>query len=139
MKVLHLTTGRTPCGVADYAEHMVGHLEKLDIRGHVHALSIPDMKLMAPEEIQDVFREFLQLTPGFDLVHIQHEFSFFAGPDGIKRSIANFSLPSFRRSTPRVALSSTRVRAVSRFYAQGSRQPTCASSRWGARSAIRRR
>ena len=104
MKVLHLTTWRTPCGVADYAEHMVGHLEKLDIRGHVHALSIPDMKLMAPEEIQDVFREFLQLTPGFDLVHIQHEFSFFAGPDGINRSIANFSRLLRLLSTTRVPI-----------------------------------
>jgi glycosyltransferase involved in cell wall biosynthesis len=90
MRVLHLSTWGEVCGIADYARQLVASLEAIDVASDVAPLGVRDLKLVSDAEFTDRLRAFAARAPGYDVVHIQHEFSFFAGRAGMLRSILRF-------------------------------------------------
>lgn len=91
LKVFHLTTWNDKCGIADYAENSVRHLDERGVTNSVFPLSVKAMRWMPQSELAEVFSKFLEQCEGFDLVHIQHEFSFFRGPGQFLDSCRQFS------------------------------------------------
>jgi FkbM family methyltransferase len=90
ISVLHLSTWNDRCGIADYAENLVQHLDQHSVSNNVFPLSVREMRWMTQRELSLVFRKFLQSCGDTDLIHIQHEFSFFRGAGQFKDSCRQF-------------------------------------------------
>ncbi|HEY2249807.1 MAG TPA: hypothetical protein VGH74_02055, partial [Planctomycetaceae bacterium] len=90
MKVLHLSTWRQRCGIADFAESIVTHLARQGVESEVFPLSTPALKYATSAELRNDYDRALRMAGDFDLVHIQHEFGFFAGDGGLFEAIENF-------------------------------------------------
>jgi glycosyltransferase involved in cell wall biosynthesis len=90
MKVLHLTTWQQRCGIADFAESIVTHLARQGVENEVFPLNTAALRYATAAELRSDYDRALRMAGDFDLVHIQHEFGFFAGSGGLFESIANF-------------------------------------------------
>jgi glycosyltransferase involved in cell wall biosynthesis len=90
MRILHLTTWRQRCGIADFAESIVTHLARQKIENEVFPLNTAALRYATTAELRSDYDRALRMAGDFDLVHIQHEFGFFAGSGGLFESIANF-------------------------------------------------
>ncbi len=90
MKVLHLSTWRQRCGIADFAESIVTHLTRQGVESEVFPLSTPALKYAMTPELRSDYDRAVRMAADFDLVHIQHEFGFFAGAGGLFEAIENF-------------------------------------------------
>src|SRR5579872_629559 len=91
MRVLHLSTWRQRCGIADFTSDIVTHLARQGVESEVFPLNTPELRYATAAEHQHELDRALQMAPGFDLVHIQHEFGIFAGSGGLFESIWNFA------------------------------------------------
>jgi glycosyltransferase involved in cell wall biosynthesis len=91
MKVLHLSTWKEACGIADYSADLIGALDAQGVRSEVYPLTRRGKKYMSRSAIVKDLSQFTKKARSFDLVHIQHEFSFFADNTGsLPRSIHLF-------------------------------------------------
>ncbi len=90
MKVLHLSTWRQRCGIADFAESIVTHLARQGVQSEIFPLSTPALKYATRAELRSDYDRAIRMAADFDVVHIQHEFGFFAGAGGLFEAIENF-------------------------------------------------
>jgi glycosyltransferase involved in cell wall biosynthesis len=90
MRVLHLSTWQERCGIAEHTKQLVAALTNQGIANDVFPVRRQAMSLMSDQEVRAVFDEFLTQASRVDLVHIQHEFSFFAGSHGYAYSVKQF-------------------------------------------------
>jgi len=78
IKVLHITTHDEECGIAKYQEQFLRSMKRIhSVHNDVFPYSPNVTKKMTPEEFGPVLAQFAQQLKGFDLLHIQHEFSFY--------------------------------------------------------------
>lgn len=77
MKVLHFTTWQERCGIAGYAEHLVDALTGLGVVSAVHPVDAAARKHWSAREIDADLARFVARARDADVVHIQHEYSFF--------------------------------------------------------------
>ena len=91
MKILHLTTWKQRCGIADFAENLVSHLALLGVENEVFAIDLPRTRYMTTSEFRNELDRGIAKAAGCDLVHVQHEFSLLAGSGGLEDSIGHFS------------------------------------------------
>ena len=78
IKVLHLTTHNEECGIARYQEQFVeGMLSQKDIKNIFFDVSPNVTRFMTTEEYQPVLDKFSKELDKFDILHIQHELSFY--------------------------------------------------------------
>lgn len=91
MKVLHVSTWRQRCGIADYAASLVEHLAPLGVSAAVFPLNTAALKYATDAERREQMAQAPRMAAGCDLVHVQHEFTIFAGAGGLFESIWNFS------------------------------------------------
>jgi len=84
LKILHLTRWDEICGIADYARDMVDGLNACEVVNEIYPIKSefchPTSQNLAPFYARALLA---------DLIHIQHEFSFF-GQNNLKQSIENF-------------------------------------------------
>lgn len=74
-----MTTHDEECGIAKYQEQfLVSMKSDQNVANEVFSYSPNVMKKMTPERFKKVFDEFSKQLDSFDIVHIQHEFSFYA-------------------------------------------------------------
>ena len=90
MKVLHLTTWKQRCGVADFTQSIVASLEQQGIENEIAPLDLAALRHMTTGEFLHVMDSAARQAAGCDLVHVQHEFSLFAGSGGWSESILQF-------------------------------------------------
>ncbi|MEO0988370.1 MAG: glycosyltransferase [Cyanobacteria bacterium J06639_14] len=90
MKVLHLSTWKEVCGIAEYTKNLVQALNGLGIENEVFPIRRRDMRYMSLEEMEAHFTFFCDQAQGFDVVHIQHEHGFFCGPHPFHNAIPFF-------------------------------------------------
>lgn len=93
MRVLHVSTWEEQCGSASYARQLLASLETLpDVICDVYPARRVHQHQTPPgdEELHDLFEGLLVLANSVDVVHIQHEFAFFAGTHGYARSVRTF-------------------------------------------------
>jgi hypothetical protein len=93
MRVLHVSSWDEQCGSAGYARQLFASLQTLsDLicdfypSRRVHKRQTPP----GDEELYDIFEGVLVLANTDDVVHIQHEFAFFAGTQSYARSVRTF-------------------------------------------------
>lgn len=89
MKVLCFSTWNEPCGIAGYSANLLQALGQLGVTTEVHAVNAKERKYFTRAEVRRDLDEFCARAEAADLVHIQHEFSFFDSFD-LKRSVTTF-------------------------------------------------
>lgn len=107
MNILHLTPWQEPCGIAGYAADLVGALNSCGVRNDVHALNRRGRLYPLAEEVRADLDSVCRRARGYDLVHIQHEFSFFCdSTHQVDRGIDHFGhlLAGLRRAGKPVAV-----------------------------------
>lgn len=75
--VLHVSTWKTPCGIAGYCGDLVNALDKRGIRNDVFAIDSVGWKDFLPSDVSAWENDIMEKAKQVDLVHIQHEHSFF--------------------------------------------------------------
>lgn len=92
MRVLHYSTWKERCGIAAYAEDLVNALAAHGVQGEVHAVNKHARRYMTPAEVRADLTAFCDKARDHDLVHIQHEFSFFNdAANDLGRSLEQFA------------------------------------------------
>ncbi|MDZ8053667.1 MAG: glycosyltransferase [Aulosira sp. ZfuVER01] len=104
MKIVQFSTWNVPCGIAGYTKGLVQGMLDNGITCEVIPLEEKKTKYMTREEIKNYFQYCSQQLIKYDVIHIQHEFSFFAGSYGYNESIINFNffLQELLKSNKRV-------------------------------------
>jgi glycosyltransferase involved in cell wall biosynthesis len=91
MKVLHLSTWKKRCGIADFTESVVDQLSALGIENTVFPLDVATLRYTTSGEFVEEMDRFAWMATGFDAVHVQHEFSLFTGSGGVFETILHFA------------------------------------------------
>jgi glycosyltransferase involved in cell wall biosynthesis len=87
LRVLHLSSWETRCGIADYCANLVHALAKHGVESEVFPLNRDETKYFVEAEMIQLADRFLERAAGFDIVHIQHEFGLFAGAGSMAGSM----------------------------------------------------
>ncbi len=90
VKVLQFSTWQEPCGIAGYTGTLVGALADLGVTCDVHPVNARARRYLTRAENEADLERFAARAVDFDLVHIQHEFSFFDSRH-LARSISLFA------------------------------------------------
>lgn len=91
LKVLHYSTWGTQCGIAMYTRDLVHHLEDLGVRNEVHPIDTSGVANRSPAETRGRLEQLAHAARQFDVLHIQHEYTFFADATGkLRHSNRNF-------------------------------------------------
>jgi glycosyltransferase involved in cell wall biosynthesis len=78
IKVLHLSTHNEECGIAKYQEQFLdGMKTEVDVEHVFFGVSPNKTKVMAFKEYDRILAEFTEQLKDFDILHIQHELSFY--------------------------------------------------------------
>ena len=86
--VLHFSKWREVCGIADYTRDMVSALNAEGIINYVYPIKEKFCEDKKPQVIEKKLAAFYAKATSVDLIHIQHQFSFFG--NNLKDSIHNF-------------------------------------------------
>lgn len=79
LKILHFTTHDEECGIAKYQEQFLQAMVKAKgVQNTIFPYSPNRTKIMSKEEFAPVLAEFAHLVKDYDILHIQHEFSFYS-------------------------------------------------------------
>jgi glycosyltransferase involved in cell wall biosynthesis len=90
LRVLHFTTWKAACGIAGYANSLVTGLTGQGIRNDVRPIDRTAMHNMATIEWRRELAALCQQARQYDMVHVQHEFSFFTTCHSLRDSNLNF-------------------------------------------------
>ncbi|MDJ0618997.1 MAG: glycosyltransferase [Calothrix sp. MO_192.B10] len=90
MKVIHLTTWKEICGIANYSNNLIKSIENYGIICDVYPINRKELQYFSLQEIKQHFSEFCELASNYDVVHIQHEHGFFHGSYSFDKSLDIF-------------------------------------------------
>lgn len=91
MKVLHVSTWKQRCGIADFTASIVEQLSALGIENEIFALDVSSLRTMTSGEFLLEMDRCADMAASCDLVHVQHEFSIFTGSGGVFDTISQFA------------------------------------------------
>jgi glycosyltransferase involved in cell wall biosynthesis len=92
LRVLHHSTWKTECGIALYAEQLVRALDQHGITNGVRPIDVATVRCKSDAEVRLDREAFYNEAKQYDVVHIHHEYSFFANaPLTVRQSNRNFS------------------------------------------------
>jgi len=78
-RVLHFTTWDEACGIAGYARDLIGALDARGVVNGIYPVNRAVLRGMTFETTRNWLNVLAEQARGYDVLHIQHEFSFF-GP-----------------------------------------------------------
>ena len=105
VRVLHYSTWGDRCGIGDYTAAMVEELDALGLHNDPAAVDRTASAYLSPAEWRAKLDAVAARGRGYDLVHLQHEFSFFGPADAVPEGNRHFFrlLRTLRRAgTPTV-------------------------------------
>jgi glycosyltransferase involved in cell wall biosynthesis len=93
MKVVQVSTWNIPCGIAGYTKGLVTGILEHGTECDVVSIDRQQLKYMSRDEVQSYFDCHAKelLSASYDIIHLQHEFSFFAGSYDLELSIHTFN------------------------------------------------
>ncbi|MBI3866514.1 MAG: glycosyltransferase [Planctomycetia bacterium] len=91
MNVLHVSTWKRRCGIAGFTESVVDHLARAGVENDVCPLDLPALRTLTSAEFLDDMDRMAGMARGYDLIHVQHEFSFFTGSGQGFETIGHFA------------------------------------------------
>lgn len=78
IRVLHLSTHNEDCGIAIFQQNIVGAMgDQENIVHTFFSVSPNQLKLLRGNQLDRVLNELFEQLKDFDILHIQHEYSFF--------------------------------------------------------------
>ncbi len=89
-RVLMYTTWDEPCGIAGYSASLRAALERAGATVDVFPVDRPTMRGLTPAGVRRRLAAFAERAAGYDLTHVQHEFSFFTPGWDWANANANF-------------------------------------------------
>lgn len=89
LKILHLTTANQARGIADYTRDMITALTSHGIQSEIYPIDQQNLGKMSSQGIKKSLVDCWKKAQAADVIHIQHEFSFFSKVS-LRRSIAVF-------------------------------------------------
>jgi glycosyltransferase involved in cell wall biosynthesis len=104
--VAMVTTWQTQCGIADYASDLSTALVDAGVDCSTVEVDRQRMRYMTEDELHVEFARLADRAAGHDVVHIQHEYGFFAGAYGwgVSLRVLQRFLKALRRHTPMVVV-----------------------------------
>lgn len=88
IRVLHFSTHDEECGIAIYQQNVVNAMGiHQHIKNEFFGISPNKLKLMSGEELNQALADLISQLKNFDILHIQHEYSFY-NADQLERVIA---------------------------------------------------
>jgi glycosyltransferase involved in cell wall biosynthesis len=90
LRVLHFTTWKTACGIAGYAGDLITGLNGQGVANTVRPIDRTAMRNMPIAEWRLELGELCRQARNYDLVHIQHDFSFFTTVGCVRDANLNF-------------------------------------------------
>lgn len=90
MKIAQISSWNVPCGIAGYTKGLVNGILENGVTCTIIPIEEQKLKYMTKDEIKEYFQSYTRQLIDYDIIHIQHEFSFFAGSYGLNGSITNF-------------------------------------------------
>ena len=91
LRVLHYTTWQTECGIAMYAEQLNRALAEQGVDSAVHPADVAALRHLSKAQVRARMRALCEEARQYDVLHIQHDYSFFAnGPFLLRRAHDNF-------------------------------------------------
>lgn len=91
MRVLHLSTWKQRCGIADFTASFIQELTRAGVENDVCPLDPVALSCMTSGEFLSELDQFAIRARDFDLAHVQHEFSLFTGSGGVVDTLAHFA------------------------------------------------
>jgi len=76
--VQHYSSWKVRCGIADYAADVIGGLDSCGVRSAIMPVGLVENPNLSLHDMHREYDELASRTAKADLVHIQHEFSFFS-------------------------------------------------------------
>lgn len=89
-KVIFLSSWNTLCSISYHTKNVIEQLQAMGYECEVFGIDIDTMKSFSLQGLKNYFNPFFDKIKNFDLVHIQHEHSFFSGALGIEASYEVF-------------------------------------------------
>lgn len=90
MRIAQVSTWQTPCGIAGYTEQLTSALNRQGVETEVAAIDRDQTDYLSRGELREYFAALADRVAAADVVHVQHEFSFFSGAYSVPTSLANF-------------------------------------------------
>jgi glycosyltransferase involved in cell wall biosynthesis len=90
LRVLHFTTWKTACGIAGYAGDLITGLNGQGVVNTVRPIDRVAMRTMPVVEWRHELSELCRQARRYDVVHIQHDFSFFTTVACVRDANVNF-------------------------------------------------
>jgi glycosyltransferase involved in cell wall biosynthesis len=84
--VLFVSTWETECGIASYTAQLRSSLDELGVPSEVFPIDRRTLNYCTAGDLHAHFAQVAEVARDHDLVHIQHEHGFFAGPYGYRVS-----------------------------------------------------
>lgn len=82
LKILHVTTHDEECGIAKYQALFLKSMRSSNsVENTIFPYSPNKTKMMTPEQFAPVLSKFTDMMRQHDILHIQHEFSFYSGSE----------------------------------------------------------
>jgi len=88
--VTQVSTWQVQCGIAGYTELLCRGLAEHGVDWDVAPIDRGELGYLSRRELRGYFDELAQRFADADVVHIQHDFGFFAGSYHFRASVANF-------------------------------------------------
>jgi glycosyltransferase involved in cell wall biosynthesis len=79
IRILHITTHDEECGIGKYQEQFLKSMQSIvGIENTIFEYSPNRTKVMSATEFEPVLKQFSEQIKSYDIVHVQHEFSFYS-------------------------------------------------------------
>lgn len=91
MRVAQISTWQTPCGIAGYTSLLRGALSAAGVPTDIVPIDRARLRYLPVRELKQQIVALGEQASTADVVHIQHEFAFFAGAHGWRTSIDLFN------------------------------------------------
>jgi glycosyltransferase involved in cell wall biosynthesis len=107
LNVLHITTHDEECGIGKYQEQFLKAMKPIKgVKNSIFPYSPNKTKVMTKEEFAPVLKQFAKQLKDHDILHIQHEFSFYS-----KDELAEFVSEAKRQGKKVIITVHTSLRA----------------------------
>ena len=90
MRILHVSTWGTPCGIATYCGNLVRGLDDRGIRNDVYPIAPHIWRSLVAGDVADLLADIAAQARGYDLVHVQHEHGLFGHSVSYKAAARNY-------------------------------------------------
>lgn len=90
MRILHVSTWDTPCGIATYCGNLVRALDGRGIRNDVYPIAAHIWRSLVAGDVADLIADIAGQARGYDLVHVQHEHGLFGHAVSYKAAARNY-------------------------------------------------